>query len=400
MTAINSTTVRADGICYIKLRDDGPLNHRMEPMTQKQFDFDMATLSTCVSRFAPKPLRTLFHGLLFAAANQPQLIVDIDEEGWFWMMATKKQIAAWANVSDRAIRKNIAENTDRVENGKDVLHGGLVTHKSAANGPSEWFFNLQSVLPKSAIPWYLELLEINKVPPGTFAASGGTSESSARNFCTPTDTKVPSALPKFRAELLNRTSTCLFYLNTASLAELAEKLSELGIAAKAVDDDFKKFHADPIALETASAVSAIADCVAANPTSRRQIFLAAAIARSKEIPWSWFRAAIADAYQLTPTRQQSEFAGVLERSARNCDATELLPRMTADQAWQKLRTTMASIDYLHQSEKLREALGFELHAAARAVGIAKIAMSNPSFQQELRSAFAAAWNDQALAAMK
>ena len=368
-----------------------PINW-MEPMTQQEFDFDMATLNACISRIVPKRKKTVFRGLLFAAANEPRLVDAIDAQGFVLMTAPIDKIAAWANVTPRAIRINV----DRVR----AEEPGVLEQSTTVNTAAVWMFRIGSVLPESAVQWFIDLVENVKSSPRTFQKFTLNFSKVHPELSTARGELPTKVHPEVQGELLVCTSTCSFYLNTASLAKLAENLSSLGIAATANGDDFRKFRCDPIALDTASAVSAIADCLAANPTSRRQIFLAAAIARSKEIPWSWFRAAIADAYQLTPTRQQSEFAGVLERSARNCDATELLPRMPVDQAWQKLRTTMASIDYLHQSEKLREALGSELHAAARAVGISRIANSNPSFQTELRNAFAAAWHDQALAAIK
>jgi hypothetical protein len=339
---------------------------------QRELDFDRATLNSCVNRLQPKRLKTVFRGLLFAAAEQPYLVDDIDGDGYMILTVPVQTVASWAGVTDRAVQINV----DRLRKS----HPRLLEQSSSVNTASQWLFSLRSVLPKDAVDWFIALVE--------------NSRKFTPNFSAEVRGELPEVHPKVHPELLIRTSYCFLSLNTASL--LAEKLKSFGIAARS-GKDLASFHADDSALDRSEAVSAIADAITTNPIDRQQVFLAASIARDKERPWGFFRSALVKGYDLKPTKQQRAFAATLQRAASGLDAEVLMPRMTADQAWQKLRSTIARIDYLHASQDFQQALGPELHAAARSVGIGKIATSDPRFQTDLRNAFAAAWNDQSLA---
>lgn len=363
----------------------------MTSITQQTFDFDMATLNRCVDRLKPKRLKTVFRGLLFAAAHQPFLVTDIDSDGFLIMTASINVVASWAGVTDRAVQINL-----------DALresHPGLLVQSSTVNTSSEWMFNLKSVLPDSSVDWFKDLVETSKVHPGdkkssprTFAAEVHPEKSSPRTF----GAEVHPKRAEVRGELSKPTSIC-FLRSLAGWQAVAEKLISLGIAARARGESIEDFECDAAVLENTAALEVLVESLASDESDRRWVMLAAAIARDKNMPWCWFRKAIAHSYELRPNRSQIAFAATLQRASRNCDATELMPRMTAEQAWQKLRTTMAKIDFLYAPDEFRKALGPELHAAARATGIAKIAASNPAYQREIMEAFAGNWNDAALA---
>ena len=136
-----------------------PINW-MEPMTQQEFDFDMATLNACISRIVPKRKKTVFRGLLFAAANEPRLVDAIDAQGFVLMTAPIDKIAAWANVTPRAIRINV----DRVR----AEEPGVLEQSTTVNTAAVWMFRIGSVLPESAVQWFIDLVENVKSSPRTF----------------------------------------------------------------------------------------------------------------------------------------------------------------------------------------------------------------------------------------
>ena len=382
----------------------------MTSPAQLQFEFDTASqmrclndLYGCIQRLRPKRLQTVFRGLLLAAVAEPRLVDDIDEDGYVIMTASIEQIAFRADVSDRAIQINV-----------DALrksHPEILTQSASPNKPAQWMFSLKSILPTPGVDWFVWLVENSKSSPRTDGPKVHPElpKSSPRTFV---DEKfTPNFLPpypeqkaqkftprpeKVHPELLNLTSICFLTVTASQLAVLAEKLKALGIAVMPAET-LGDFWAAPEAFDSVEAVTAIVEALATTRAERSYVGQAAAIARDKETPWGWFRRAILDRYELRPNRQQRAFAATLQRAAAGVSAEELLPRMTAEQAWQKLRTTIAQIDHVHDRDRFVAALGPELHSAAKQVGIGKIANSNPAFQRDLQAAFTAAWNDQALA---
>lgn len=270
----------------------------MTSTRQQTFDFDLATLNACVARLTPKPLRTLFRGLLFAAAQQPSLVSDIDSEGWLMMTAPKESVATWANVTDRSIRKTVADNTTAVKpDGSKILFDGLIEVSADSNSASQWFFNLNRVLPSAAIDWFSDLVETTKVPPGTF-------KSSARNFCASHPELLSKVPNEVHPELLKFSSMCLV-LNTASLASLAGCCGKTGIAVSCSDGTWEGLSVDPDGLQSAAVIEGLYELattsgtIEANATNRNRWFTLAAIASRKDMPWSFFRRAVSNGWLLT-----------------------------------------------------------------------------------------------------
>lgn len=349
----------------------------MQRPTQSTFNFDMTTLNAHIYALQPKRLRTLFKGLLMTAAMEPRRIAAIDADGFVLLTAPIPLVATWANVDVRTIQRC------------RTAFAHLVEQDGGKNEPSEWSFALKGLMPDSAVQWFRELVEENHLAPRHFA-------NAAPAFCAAHPGILQNAGANATPGILDRTSTC-FYLNTAKLAQLAEVLKSLGVACSG--KDWQSLDVDDSAVERPEAIAALADVLVDSTADRDRVFVVAAIARDKERPWSWFRSVFANGWlhSTRPTKAQRSFAKTMIRAAAGCDAMELMPRMTAEQAWAKLRATMAQFDYVHDHERFRAAIGPEIRAAARQVGLRKIADSNVHFQNDVREAFAAAWNDQDVA---
>lgn len=357
----------------------------MTSPTQRTFDFDMATLNLCINRLKPSGLKQLFRGLLFAAAHQPNLVSDIDADGCVIMTAPIETIAAWSGCSDRTIRRNKLAHTD------------LVTHSAGPNTPSEWFFNLRSVLPEEAIPWYVQLVENAECHPDKMQ-----NVTLTKRQCHPDEmqnvtlTKRPCHPDKMQNVTLTKSnlSSICFQFNKASLAELAEVLKTLKVAAGG--DDWQTFQVEDAALNNPEAVAAIAAVIGGNEAETRRVFIAAVVSQSKDRPWNYFRSLLTSGNFLTTnaTKQQIRVAETMQQLTNGTDAAAIVPT-TAEEAWAKVISAIRRLDYMHQLDELKLELGPEICAAVRAAGgFGKIAQTQAAFQHQNRAAFADVWNAQ------
>lgn len=338
--------------------------------TQRTFDFDMATLNSCIATLKPKPLRTLFRGLLLTAAMEPRRVTDIDDSGFVMMTAPMLTVANWSGVTERAIQR-----------GRDA-NQNIVSHCAGPNTPSEWFFNLRSALPDEAVDWFCDLVENSKMSPRQ-------NENVTPTFCTARGDILQNVTPTFS----NLSSIC-FQLNTASLAVLAEKLKSQGIAVGGIE--WQTLHVEDSALAKPEAVAAIADVVAANDSEKLRVFVAAVVSQAKERPWNYFRSLIVSGNFLTTnaTKQQLRTAETMLRFTNGTDASEIVPT-TGDEAWARVLAGMRRWDYMHQLAELKAELGPDIHAAVRAAGgFAKIGQTDKTFQHNNRRAFLDAWTTQ------
>jgi hypothetical protein len=250
---------------------------RKDDMTspaQRHFDFDLSTLNMCIASLKPKPLRTLFRGLLLTAAMEPRRVSDIDDSGFVLMVAPIQTVANWAGVSDRAIQRS-----------RD-LHNDLVQHSAGPNTASEWFFNLRSALPDSAIGWFRDLVD--------------TAEMSPRHSenVTPTKRKChPDILQNVTPTKPNLSSMCLV-LNTARLASLAGICDRLGVAVSRDATTIEALSLDPDGLRSAAVVDCLHELLTESgylPTTmatRNRFFNVAAKASRQDTPWPWLRRSI------------------------------------------------------------------------------------------------------------
>lgn len=343
--------------------------------TQRTFDFDITSLNRCVQNLRPKSLQTLFRGLLFAAVRKPWLVVEVSpEDGRIVLNASVDEVTEWSGAGDRTIRRN------------KVLHSDLVTHVASNNQAGQWEFFLSSVLPQTAIQWFVDLVEDAKCHPDIYPDKT-TNVTLTKQQCHPDKTT------NVRVTFSNLSSIC-FQLNTASLAKLAETLKSLGIAASG--DEWATFRADDSALSSPEAVAAIAETVAGNEAEANRVFVAAVVSQTKERPWNYFRSLILSGNYLTTTatKQQLRTAETMLRFTNGTDAAEIVPT-TGDEAWAKVLSAIARWDYMHQLEQIKAELGPQIHATVRAIGgFAKIAQTEKTFQHNNRRAFLDAWSAQ------
>lgn len=122
----------------------------MSDPSQRTFDFDRISLSKCLSVLKPKPLKTLFRGLLLTAAEEPWRVDDIDDDGVMILSATHEKVAQYAGCVKETIMRNHREQN-------------LVTHNAGVNSMSQWMFNLRDALPSCAVWWFRDLVENSRV---------------------------------------------------------------------------------------------------------------------------------------------------------------------------------------------------------------------------------------------
>ena len=265
---------------------------------QRTFDFDMATLNHCIDQLKPKRLKTVFRGLLFAAAQQPWLVDDIDSEGYVILTAPVRTVASWAGVTDRAVQMNV--------DSLATSHPRILEQSAGVNSASQWLFNLHSVLPGQALDWFVDLVETSKSSPRT-------NEKFTPNFCTARGELLQKVHPKVRGELSNRTSMCLV-LNTASLASLAGCCEKFGVAVSCTDGTWEGLVMDPDGLQSAAVVDSLYELattsgtIPANKTNRNRWFTLAAIASRKNTAWGWFRSAVVNGWLLTTIPNNTDAA--------------------------------------------------------------------------------------------
>jgi hypothetical protein len=275
---------------------------------QRTFDFDKATLSRCVRNLRPKSLQTLFKGLLFAAAEQPEIVEDIQTEtGRIVLNASVELIATWAIADERTIRRN------------KILHADLVTHVADINRPGLWEFNLSSVLPQSAIGWFVELVsdsqDLNKTCPDKMQNVTLTKSKCHPDKSENVRVNVTLTKPSF-------SSMCLV-LNTARLAGLAGCCEKSGIAVSCSGDSWEDLSVDPEGLQTPEVIESLyqlattSGTIAETPTTRNRWFTLAAIACRKDTPWNWFRRAVVNGWLETtqPTSVDASRGKALRRQA-------------------------------------------------------------------------------------
>ncbi len=182
----------------VRFRDHGRPDMKSN---QKTFDFDIATLNHCISRIVPKRKRTVFRGLLFAAANEPRLVDAIDEQGFILMTVSIDKVAAWASVTPRAIRINV----DRVR----AEEPGILEQSATVNTAAEWMFRIGSVIPESAIAWFIDLVENSKSSPRTFEKFRVNFSKVQGELSTARGELSAEVHPKVQGELLDLSSNSM-----------------------------------------------------------------------------------------------------------------------------------------------------------------------------------------------
>lgn len=155
----------------------------MSEPSQRTFDFDRISLNKCLAALKPKPLKTLFRGLLLTAAEEPWLVDDIDDEGFMMLSASNEKVALYAGVNETTIMRNRKQQR-------------LVTHSAGVNSKSQWMFNLRDALPEPAVRWYRELVETTKTP-GRHFENAGAAFSECRGGISQNAT--PNAGAAFRS---------------------------------------------------------------------------------------------------------------------------------------------------------------------------------------------------------
>ena len=118
--------------------------------SQQQLElFGMGRLLSHIAQLQPDYLRRLFRGLLFEMVKNPRCVTACEADGSVLMEVSVPQVAKHAGVSTRSIqrysRRLEAEN--------------LITQDQPVNDPAVWSFNLKSVLPASAVSWFVEVVE-------------------------------------------------------------------------------------------------------------------------------------------------------------------------------------------------------------------------------------------------
>ena len=283
---------------------------------QRTLNFDMATLANCINKIQPPRLRTVSRGLLSAAAHQPWLVSDIDADGCLIMEASIPTVAAWAQVSPRAIQINVCR--------LKITHPKTIEQTGEVNTPSTWLFSLAELLPESSIDWFIDLVETSKSSPRTF-----------QKF-TPNKSKVhPELSGKFtpssgvNSATLSSSSLVLI---TASLAQLAGCCEKSGIAMSCSQDNFGSLQVDPQGLKIPAVVEAVyqlaveTDLIKPSVANRRRVFVSAAIATRPAIKfsWSYFRDLITTGNFATSTASNAEFS-VASQMLRSLEARAAMP---------------------------------------------------------------------------
>lgn len=358
-------------------------------MAQQTFNFDLASLTRHVSSLKPKPVRSLFRGLLLAAAIEPRHVTDIDSSGWLLMTLSVEAVARWSGVDVRTIQ--------RARHAAESI--GLVDHSAGINTASEWCFNLAAVLPVEAIEWFRDLVENghlidakkqNATP--AFCNEMPPQQNATPAFCSRTPPRAGGGVSVL--------SSYCFKLNIARLAELAESCERHGIAVSGTQ--WETLNVDPAALQIPACVSALfllaadSEVVKPDAMNRRRVFVTAVVAQSKDYPWSYFRKLLMSGQHLTTRASAAELAAA-EQLQRSADGQNILAEqpaaaatMTAEQAWTKIQMTLRRWSLMHETERIREELGPALHAAARSIGLRKIADANEYTERALRESLAAA----------
>lgn len=287
----------------------------MTSSTQKQFDFDMVSLNSCIAALKPKRLRTLFRGLLMTAAQEPRHVTDIDDTGFVLMTAAIDKIADWSGVDVRTIQRCRTALAHLVE------HDGGLGH-----APSQWCFSLRNVMPETAIPWFRELVENCRLEPrhseirtpAFCAENPGILQPYPGILAPNAGVCAPNATPAFRV----LSSMCLV-LNTASLASLAGCCEKFGIAVSCSPPEWASLVVDPEALSNPAVIDSLfrlaasSGVIEATATDRARVFVAAAVATRKQTPWGYFRSSLLNRWHLTtePNRDDSATAKRLRRQA-------------------------------------------------------------------------------------
>lgn len=368
------------------------------PAVQQCLPFDVATLTLCINALKPKPVQSLFRGLLMMAAQIPQSVVDIDDDGWVLMNASFPSLAPWAGVTERTLQRC----RDRAESLQ------YVQHSAGVNSSSEWLFRLTSVLPASSVDWFREA-----VSSGSMATQKPDHSSSAprqnvtltKPECHPDKTKMSprqndKCHPKCQGDIFNP-SLYGFSIKT-QLAMLAAELKDFGFQVSGQSWD--SLTIDSAAFGHPGSIDAIWRAVTASgmvestPVNRRRFFIMAAVAhttRHVQSKWGWVRKSITEGWWLTrpETDTQRAMAETWLRVIDGCDAADLMPEITGEQAWAKVKQAIRLYSPLHELDAIRGFLGSELYAAVKTVGLRKIADSDPKYEHGLRKALSDAWQD-------
>ncbi len=130
-----------------KTQDDIFSEHR-PAASQRTFNFDAATLDTCIAALKPQPLQIVFRGLLSTAAFHPRFVTDIDEDGYVLLSATIETLATAAKLRPRWYQINLKK--------LKQINPKILVHSVGVNTMSGWLFNLKHVLPECAIDWFVD----------------------------------------------------------------------------------------------------------------------------------------------------------------------------------------------------------------------------------------------------
>ena len=251
----------------------------MTSTIQRTFDFDTVTLRKCVNNLRPKSLQTLFRGLLFAAVDNPAIIEDTPSaDGRIVIDASVSLVSEFANVKNRTIERH------------KILHADLVTHVAGVNTAGQWEFNLRSVLPESAIGWFIDLVSesksLNRHTPDKMQNVAPTKSQCRPDKMQNVGANVAPTKPTF-------SSMCLV-LNTAKLAQLSELCGKQGIAIHDSDGTWAGLRMDLEGLRCPAIVDQLCELAIASGTypdtlsTRNRFFVVAAI--GTRTTWNNFRA--------------------------------------------------------------------------------------------------------------
>ncbi len=218
---------------------------------QRTLDFDLATLNRCINDLQPRRLRTLFRGLLMAAANEPRLVTDIDSEGFVLMSASIEKIASWSGVDVRTIQRCRKALSD------------FVDQDGGTNSTSLWSFSLRNVMPESAIGWFINLVEESRL---TEQPLPRHLANAAPAFCVTHPGHLSPRGVKCRPAFQNHTSIWLKKA-IASLAGLAQSVQRLRSRLHG-ESDWSTFQLDDANLAKPEVVAALADVFASNESER------------------------------------------------------------------------------------------------------------------------------------
>ncbi len=260
---------------------------------QRTFDFDTVTLRRCVNNLRPKSLQTLFRGLLFAAVDNPAIIEDTPSaDGRIVIDASVSLVSEFANVKNRTIERH------------KILHADLVTHVAGVNTAGQWEFNLRSVLPESAIGWFIDLVSesknLNERTPDKMQNVAPTKSKCRPDKMQNVGANVAPTKPIF-------SSMCLV-LNTAKLAQLSGLCEKRGIAIRDSDGTWAGLRMDLEGLRCPDIVDQLCELAIASGTypdtltTRNRFFVVAAI--GTRTSWNNFRAIITRGW-LTTTNESA-----------------------------------------------------------------------------------------------